>query len=265
MNIVLTSGILAISIDLDLDVQRRGGDQQRSLETIGRQLADLLDQYHLPATWAVADPAVSAATDRILATDPAHEIAILGDRTWVGPEADRPRFARELTRRATRGRTAGLAISTLLLRGTELDSHLDLAVKQGITAVARAETKPGTRWFARTRPEIAPLRFGLWQLPTQLALPSERDWRFWRSPARQAKTELARAVTEREVFHLSISGLAAAEASRSTLRTLDRLLADAARAREAGLLVVETVAATARRLSGGRQANPARSILQPAA
>ena len=265
MNIVLTSGILAISIDLDLDVQRRGGDQQRSLETIGRQLADLLAQYQLPATWAVADPAVSAATDRILASNPAHEIAVLGDRTWVGPEADRPRFARELTRRVTRGRTAGLAISTLLLRGTELDSHLDLAVKQGITAVARAEATPGARWFARTRPEIAPLRFGLWLLPTQLALPCERDWRVWRSPVRRARTELVRAVGEHEVFHLSINGLAAAESSRSTLRALDRLLVDAARLREEGLLLVETVASTARRLSGGRQTVSSRSILQPAA
>ncbi|HEX4143151.1 MAG TPA: hypothetical protein VHY91_06345 [Pirellulales bacterium] len=265
MNIVLTSGILAISIDLELDVQRRGSDHGRSLETVGRQLAELLAQYRLPATWAVADPAVSAATDRILATDPAHEIAILGDRTWVGPGADRPRFARELTRRATRGRTAGLAISTLLLRGTELDNHLDLAVKQGITAVAQTEAAPGTKWFARTRPEIAPLRFGLWQLPTQLALPCQRDWRVWRSPARQARTELARVIAQHEVFHLSISGLAAAEASRSTLRSLDRLLLDVARGREAGQLVVETVAATARRLSGGRQSTPARSILQPAA
>jgi hypothetical protein len=109
------------------------------------------------------------------------------------------------------------------------------------------------------------LRFGLWQLPTQLALPCERDWRIWRSPARRARTELARAVCQHEVFHLSIGGLAAAQASRSTLRALDRVLIDVARGREAGLLVVETVAATARRLSGGRQGTPARSILQPAA
>ncbi len=265
MNIVLTSGILAISVDLDLDVQRRGGDQQKSLETIGRQLADLLAQYRLPATWAVADPAVSAATDRILASNPAHEIAILGDRTWVGREADRPRFARELTRRATRGRTAGLTISTLLLRGTELDSHLDLAVKQGITAVARAEAISTAKWFGRVRSEAAPLRFGLWQLPTQLSLPCERDWRIWRSPARQAKAELALAVSDRQVFHLSISGLAAAAASRSTLRAVDRLLVDAVRWREQGLLVVDTLASTARRLAGGRQTTPSRSILQPAA
>ncbi|HTU26132.1 MAG TPA: hypothetical protein VMF30_12075 [Pirellulales bacterium] len=265
MNIVLHNGILAISVDLELDVTRHGGDQQKSLETVGRQLAELLARHRLPATWAVADPAVSAATDRILAANPAHEIAILGDRTWVGPEADRPRFARELTRRVTRGRTAGLAISTLLLRGTDLDSHLDLAVKQGITAVARVEATPAAGWIVRSRPEVSPLRFGLWQLPTQIALPSQRTWRFWRSPARQARAELAHAVREHNVFHLSISGLAAADHSRSVLRTLDRLMVDVARARESGQLVVETLTATARRLAGPRQATPARSILQPAA
>ncbi len=257
MNIVLTSGILAISIDLELDVQRRGGDQQQSLETVGRQLTDLLAQYRLPATWAVADPAVSAATDRILATNPAHEIAILGDRTWVGREADRPRFARELTRRATRGRTAGLTISTLLLRGTELDSHLDLAVKQGITAVVRADATPSAKWFGRARTEVAPLRFGLWQLPTQLALPCERDWRVWRSPARQARNELARAVGERQVFHLSIGGLAAAAANRSgtCARSIESCSMPCVGANKACWLS-KPLPSTARRLSSGRQTAP---------
>jgi hypothetical protein len=248
---------------LELDVERRGGDQQQSLETVGVQLADLLAKYRLPATWAVADPAVSAATERILDTDSKHEIAILGDRTWVGREADRPRFARELTRRVTRGRTAGLAISTLILRGTELDSHLDLAVKQGITAIARTETPQSGKWFSQPRHELLSLRFGLWQLPTQIALPTSQNWRIWRRPTGQAKAALSRAVTQKEVFHLSISGLAAA--GRSVPHTLERVFADAAAWRDKGLLVVETVAATTRRLASTRQATPARSILQPAA
>jgi hypothetical protein len=262
MNILLTSGVLAVSIDLELDVERRSGDQQQSLETAGRQLVDLLGKYRMPATWAVADPALSAATERILTSSTAHEIAILGDRTWVGREADRPRFARELTRRATRGRTAGLAISTLLLRGTELVDHLDLVVKQGITVVARSEAPQSGR-LRQPRQEVVSLRFGLWQLPTQLSLPARRDWRIWQSPAGRAKAMLADAVAQRAVVHLSISGLAAA--NRSVLVQLERVLIEAAAWRETGQLAIETFAATARRLAGPRQAKSARSILQPAA
>ena len=74
-----------------------------SLETVTAELAERLARYNLPASWAVADPAVSAATERLLHAGAAHEIAILGDRSWVGREAGRARFARELARRVTRG------------------------------------------------------------------------------------------------------------------------------------------------------------------
>ena len=263
MNIVLTSGVLTVSVDLELDVQRRGGDQPKSLEIAAGKLVDLVGRYRMPATWAVADPAVSAATERILTSNSAHEIAILGDRTWVGREADRPRFARELTRRATRGRTAGLAISTLLLRGTELDNHLDLAVKQGITAVARTECPPVARWGRQPRQEVFSLRFGLWRLPTQLSLPAQRDRRIWQSPAGRASALLAAAVAQGAVVHLSISGLAAD--NRSVVGQFERILVEAATWREKGQLAIETVAATAQRLAGPRQAKSSRSILQPAA
>ena len=78
MSFVLPAGVLAISIDLELDPLRRIADQQHGLEAATDRLITLLDTYRVPATWAVADPAVSAATDRLTASGSSHEIAVLG-------------------------------------------------------------------------------------------------------------------------------------------------------------------------------------------
>ena len=66
-----------------------------------------------------------------------------------------------------------------------------------------------------------------------------------------------------EVFHLSISGLAPPSHDRccNPRSSVGRRRA----LREQGLLVVETIAEAARRLTGVRQNAPSRSILQPAA
>ncbi len=266
MSVVLSSGILAISIDAELDVERRGLDQQGSLERVTAELADLLAKYRAPATWAVADPAVSAATDRLTQTSVAHEIAILGDRSWVGREAGRSRFARELTRRVTRGRTAGIALSTLLLRDTELDDHLDLVIKQGLSAVVQAGPAAERSWFS-SRPAalLLPLRFGLWSFPTHATLPGRRVLLRLRGTASRIRRTIDRAVANREVCHLSINGLAIAVQGPSALRTIERVLRHADKRRQQGQLCLSTLATASARLTGGRQSAPARSILRPAA
>ncbi len=188
MSVVLPRGILTISVDVELDVERRGLDQQRSLERVTAQLADLLDEHQMGATWAVADPAVSAATDRLTRSPAAHEIAILGERSWVGREAGRTRFARELARRVTRGRAAGFEISTLLLRDAELDDHLDLAIKQGLTAISSATlVAQRSRFGGRTVSSPLALRFGLWSIPTHEVLPSHSVWAWLTGASKRAR------------------------------------------------------------------------------
>ena len=266
MSIVLTSGILAISIDAELDVERRGLDQQRSLERVTGELADLLANYNVAATWALADPAVSAATDRLTHGGAKHEIAILGDRSWVGREAGRSRFARELSRRVTRGRAAGFDISSLLLRDAELDDHLDLVVKQGLTAIACGTPTAVRSWLAgRSATPPLSLRFGLWSIPTQAALPGRRSLFSLGSPASRVRRSIDAAIVQREICHLSINALAVATKGASALRSIDRVLRHADKRRAQGALCLSTLAATSERLTGGRQSAPARSILRPAA
>jgi hypothetical protein len=258
--------VLAISIDVELNPQRRGLNQQRSLEEITRRLIDLLGKHQMPATWAVADPAISAATDRLVSAGAGHEIAILGDRTWVGREAGRSRFHRELARRITRGRAAGLPISTLALRNVELDDHLDLLVKQGITVVRPAsEVCARSGWFSRRARQPQALRFGLWEAPGSLRLPGPTRSIAGLCGSWSARRGIKGAVDGPGVYHLVIDGLLLAKRGSSGLRMLDKILRYAGKWRRRETLDVATLSGLAKGLSGRRHAAPAKSILRPAA
>ena len=74
----------------------------------------LAESQRLPMTWAVSDPAHSAATSLILQSAIDHELAILGDANWIGPTAGRTRFARELVRRVSQARATGLEVTSLV-------------------------------------------------------------------------------------------------------------------------------------------------------
>ena len=266
MSCVLPSAIFAISIDLELDPMRPGRDQQRSLEAVTGNLLKLLGQYRMPATWAVADPAISAATDGLLAADAGHEIAILGDPTWVGHQAGRMRFGRELARRVMHGRAAGIAISTLALRGTELADHLDLLIKHDISVLRSDYHEHVQGWFARPVVQApAALRFGLWDLPASMQLPGPSRWKLGGGGGRRGRGGIDQAITTQGVFQVGIDALSLAERGPMAEHTLEQVLRHAALRRQEGTLEVLPLAAVANKLAGERTNAPARSILHPAA
>jgi hypothetical protein len=262
MSIALPTGILAISIDLELDPQHSRAQQQRSLDRVATQLLEVLARHGVPATWGVADPAISAATEKLVAADAGHEIAVLGDQAWVGSNAGRLRFGRELQRRVTRGREMGLPVTTLSLRNINLDAHLDLVVKNGLSAV-RGPESTANRKAEFNQPQS--LYSGLWMMWPSLALPGESRWvpgggRVW-----AAMHGLQHAVECHEVFHLLIDGLDLSERSWMAVRGIEQVVRRAAKLRSQGRLEIATLADTVNRLNNLRQPTPARSILRPAA
>src|SRR5262245_64047464 len=110
------TGTLVLSIDLELDPVRHERLLERQLDLVRSELVALTKAAAIPATWAVADPVLSAATDSILAANCGHEIAVLGDQAWLGPGCGRERLARELARRFSAPRKAGIPVSTLAVR-----------------------------------------------------------------------------------------------------------------------------------------------------
>src|ERR1044071_511305 len=107
-------GHLLITIQLDSAATGRQLERHQELAGVTRRLISLADSERLPVTWAVSDPAHSAATSLILRSAVEHEMAILGDATWVGATAGRTRFARELVRRLAQARATGLEVTSFV-------------------------------------------------------------------------------------------------------------------------------------------------------
>ena len=256
-----THGTLTLSIDLEHDHVQVDLAEQRALDAIASELVDLLTRHQLPATWAVADPAVSAARARVNVMRGGHELALLGDASWVGREAGRSRFARELARRVARARSEGLQVSTLALRTALPQEHCDLAIKEGIVATRQpvADSRPSRRLQPQS------LRFGLWGFTVSMALPATSRWLPGGGGTRAARYEIDRAIADRGLAHLAIDAPRLAERGAAALRVIERVLAHAARRREHGLLEVATLGTVAGRLARENHGQPSRSILRPAA
>src|SRR3954463_5642260 len=151
-------GHLLITVQLDSAATGRQLERHQELAAVTRRLISLADSERLPVTWALSDPAHSAATSLIIQSPVEHEMAIRADINWVGATAGRTRFARELVRRLAQARAAGLEVTSLVPHVAPIENHIDLVVKQHITAVARYESPD-----ARVR-LLSPraLHYGVW-------------------------------------------------------------------------------------------------------
>ena len=189
-----------------------------------------------------------------------HEIAILGDASWMGRDVPPSRFARELARRTEGGRAAGHSVSTLVVKTLAFD-HAGLAARHGITAVRhmRADKSTANRGL-RSRA----LQFGLWSFPVTITLPGGGRWWPGGGGGRSARSAIDQTIAQGGLAQLVIEAPRIA-ARLSSYRVLQRVLRHVKHRRDSGLLEVLTIGTMAARLSTQRQGQPSRSILQPAA
>lgn len=257
----LSRGLVVFSVDLELPMDQLRVEQGRALDGTTQRLIDLFRQFDIPATWAVADPVHSAATERILAASENHELAVRGDSTWVGSKAGRARFARELSRRVLRARAAGLSATTLIPGEAALDDHLDLIVKHGITAVRGMIDHAGT---ARETAQPHALHFGLWEIPGSLSLPGESRWFAGGGRRLRVRRGIDRAITAKKLFQVVINA-PRLSANPKAIRVVERTLHYARKMRDEQFLDVATLADVAARLSNTKPSSPTRSILRASA
>jgi hypothetical protein len=249
-------GHFLMSVHLDPVAGGHRLEHGQELSRLTQQLIELANALSLPITWAVSDPAYSAATPLILRSDVEHELAILGDANWLGPTAGRTRFARELARRVSHARNAGFPMTTLVPRVASVERHIDLVVKQRIAAVAGVETSPSGR-NVRT-PRV--LHYGVWELPLCGILPTStrwtllNGWSVWRG--------IRRAAFEATMYHLVIDVPALLKDGPRAYRTVSRVLRQVTCLRKRGLLRVETLGMTAARLASVPAVSPQCSILR---
>jgi hypothetical protein len=255
-------GSVLVSVHLDPIADGHRLQHDAMLPNVTQQLIDFAEAYLLPVTWAVSDPAYSAATPRILRSTIDHEMAILGDENWLGMTAGRTRFARELVRRVSQARAAGIDVKSLVPRVACVDQHIDLVVKQQLTAISGPDEVSNNSRLPGPRA----MHYGVWEIPITGRLPLENhrlvpalwtSWTMWRQ-IRQAAAAAA-------MYHLVIDAPALAEHGTAATKTIPRLFRRIAELRTRGMVTVETLSVAAKRLSRVPALSPQRSILCRAA
>jgi hypothetical protein len=252
-------GLVILSIDLELEIGSHGPQDESRLDEIRTHLVRLTQQHALPATWAVADPLLSAASEAVLAANVGHELAVLGDRSWMGHGAGRTRLARELTRRFTSARNAGLPVSTLVLRNVEQVPDFDLLLGHGVTAVRNPAVDSAV--LARNL-ATPPLRYGIWQAPTAWSIPPRPRW--WTSLAWQIQRQIRRAARSGGTLHLQIDAPRLVASGPEALTAIDSALTRIAAYRTASRLEVKTLGQLAQEWHQSHATTPTRSILRAA-
>jgi len=252
-------GHVLITVQLDSATQGPGFERHQQLINVAGRLIETADSQRLPLTWAMSDPAQSPAASLVLRSATEHEVAILGDATWIGASAGRTQFARELTRRLTEARAVGLNVTSLAPHTASIERHIDLVVKQQITAVAGCPTEE------RERKQLAPraLHYGVWELPVTQRLPLESKWIFGGKRATWA--QIRRTSREAGIFHLAIDAAEVAQSGRHGEKTFAWLARRIGMLRDRGMLRVETLRTMSARLADVPAVKPQRSILRAAA
>lgn len=255
-------GRLLVTIALEPPTASCNVQEHRRLADVTERLVRQLSGHSMPATWGVSDPASAAATATIVraatTTGVPHEIALLGDASWMGAAAGRPRFAQELAQRLAAARARGIPVSTLLHPQSGPGEHLDLLVKQGVTAMCAIDVLR-KRWPEYVLPKA--VRYGVWDLRITGRLSAGAGW--W--AIHRLLRRIRRATGDDSMFHLLVEAATPDGAAQLADTSLARVLRQVAHLRDRGLVEVETMARTAARLSDVPAATPQRSILRVAA
>lgn len=163
---------VSVSVDLELAIGRQTTQGQERLEALTAGLVEILDTQGISATWGVSNPALSAARDVILSTKSRQEIAVLGERFWLGDGTSPSRLAQEFERRFEGARRAGLEVSTLMLRETAEHLDLNLLLRHGVQAVRGPAIVASAEAISRS----TAMRFGIWQAQRPILVPLSGSW-----------------------------------------------------------------------------------------
>ena len=252
------AGRIVFSVELELAIDRNSVLRQQNLDHITRRLLSLFEQHGLKATWAVADPAHSAATAAITASPLGHEVAVLGEACWLGPGAGRPRMSRELARRVGGARQRGIAVSTLILRDVTAPLDLGLIRDQHISAISY----PSNSFSLAGSIPHGP-RSGVWHAPAAWRMPLAPCW--WQPFGWQLARRLGQASRAERIIHIAIDGNALVDQQERGLAQVAATIEQAARLHRAGKLAVGSMSSHAAEQRSHYTAQSAKSLLSPAA
>ena len=247
---------VTLSIDLEMAIGRQTKQGQERLEGVTAGLIELLDNQGISATWGVSNPALSAGRDVILTAKSRHEVAVLGERYWLGDGTTPSRLAQEFERRFEGARRAGLKVSTLLLRQTAEHLDLNLLVGHGITAVRGPAVLASANSVDCRQ---GAMRFGTWQMPCPILLPSSGSW--WQAEPWAFEQRLNRAIRREMPLHLVLDAGRLAERSDLGLPRVEKVIKRLGQLQQDQKLRFLTLAEIAWNNLSRRASQPSRSAL----
>jgi hypothetical protein len=223
------------------------------IHSFAEELLRIFDNQNVVATWALREVRGTPLVPALIRSRSAQELAILGDRTWIGASTTRKQFQSVLAQKVKAARSTGLPLRSLVPTVPGAAAHTDLLMNHGISAVAgTGRSSPRALRFSTPRT----LHWGLWELPIAARFPASgwfanrRVW--WR---------LKKAIADHATFHLLIDTGELAQQRRGwALRVLERL----GDLRNRGMVQIETLGTLAERMSATCTPQGQRSILRAA-
>jgi len=243
------------TVVLSIDVPAEGATGGRINDTLARKLFHMVESRHLSASWVPLCPQQFSLRDELAAPNTQHDLALVGDSSWIGKAAGRPRFARELAARVQAVRSANINVAAIALRDAQLDDHLDLLVKHRVGMI-----RGWRRGGASLQPQS--VRFGVWYSPVSVVLPQPNDWS-WLGTSWSLRKTVRSVIQAAGVAHVVIDA-ARIEGNNAALGELDLVLAHLQRQRDKGVLKVTSLSGLTRTLIRQPNVKKATSILHVA-
>ncbi|MFN0017890.1 MAG: hypothetical protein ACKVP0_06495 [Pirellulaceae bacterium] len=247
---------VTLSIDLELAIGRQTSQGQDRLAIVTAELVELLDHHGIAATWGVSNPALSAARDAILAAKTRQEVAVLGERFWLGDGTTPSRLAQEFERRFVGARQDRPKATTLLLRHSAEHLDLNLLLGHGITAV-RGPAVAATVDKGPTR--SGNMRFGIWQVESPILVPLAGSW--WQTEPWAFRQRLNTAVQAGTPLNLVLDAGRMAELSDLGLAAVGPVLQCLGDLQKSRQLCLVTLGELATKHLRRRASQPSRSVL----
>lgn len=247
---------VSLSIDLELAIGRQTSQGQDRLATVTSELVELLGQLGISATWGVSNPELSAAREAILAVKTKQEIAVLGERFWLGDGTTHSRLAQEFERRFGGVCRETMKATTLLLR--QRAEHLDLSLflENGITAV-RGPAVAATAVEANSR--RAAMRYGIWQVQRPILVPLSSSW--WQTETWSFRQHVKEAVRTGTPLNLVLDAGNMTEHSDLGLGGVGTVLRNLGELQKCRQIRLMTLGELAAQNLSRRASHPSRSVL----
>jgi len=262
--------ILVVSVDVELT--RMNAAEATQLDSISlvdhrsriaslQQLVQMFQQAEVPATWGFSNPVNSQVVPELVGETGMHEVALLGDASWISLEKGRRGFCQQLVQRLADARQAGCELSTLALYDGAVQEDFDLLAKHQISMVRQVRKRQRT---GKDSPRHRTLRYGLWEAPqATMVSPLTKGW--IGQSKRIVNKVIRRTIRQGGMGHLALDMTAGQYDSARGRKFVAQVLETLNQHRRSDQLEVCTLRDVAARWQPAQQHVTARSLLRVAA